>query len=382
MTVYSRDYQPLPLFEFSIGTDASRDYASLSAFFSAFDNTLVDLPKSRVIATCYNDTGTNQWIAETSPLTISCPTNCLEFVLTVDDDSWHKGDPSKGVALKFAATQTTSVLSVGIMNNAKLLVERLVVDANAQIGGNAYVPSLVSVGNGASTAYSPVPANVFKNIIIRGGDGTASYARGLSGFSGGGRPTMLENCIVENIVCNGSSNSVVSVGIGVQFRSTVKNCTVNNVDFTNTTGTNLGITGATDATYGIVKECISTNVNGDCFGASLANTSNLIADDTTGTTQSTASTEFVDHANSDYKLNSGASAAGVGYSGIAIEEDITGQKRKAGVARDAGAFNNIAGYDADPPAGGGGATVHPLRSNQMTTPNNYSCLAMVDGWVE
>ncbi len=365
MAVYSRDYQPLPLFEFSIGTDASRDYASLSAFFSAFDNTLVDLPKSRVIATCYNDTGADQWIAETSPLTVSSPTNCIDFVLTVDDDSWHKGDSSKGVALKFSSVQGSSLLSIGAMNGAKLLIERLVIDANAQLGGNTYRPSVVSITNSASTSYIPVPANAFKNLIIRGGGGTANYSRGLMGFWGNSRPALLDGCIVENIVCNGVSNAAASSGISLYFRSTVKNCTVNNVDFTNTTGTNLGITGATDGTYGFVNECISTNVNGDCFGASLANTSNLIADDATGTIQSTSSTEFVDSANSDYKLNSGAAAAGVGYSGVAIEEDVTGQKRKSNVSRDAGAFNNIAGYDADPPSGGGGGStvVHPLYAN-------------------
>lgn len=363
MAVYPRDYQPLPLFEFSIGTDAARDYASLSAFFAAFDNTLVDLPKSRVIATCYNDTGTNQWIAETSPLTISSPTNCIEFVLTVDDDDWHKGDPSKGVALKFSSVQGSSLLSIGAMNSAKLLVERLVLDTNALLGLNTYTPAVVSVSNGASIQYIPVPANVFKNLIIRGGDGTANDSRGLKGFSGGSRPALLDGCIVENIVCDGTSSSITSIGIETFFRSTVKNCTVNNVDFTNTTGTNLGISGATDGTYGFVNECISTNVNGDCFGASLANTSNLIADDATGTSQSTSSTEFVDSANSDYELNSGAVAAGVGYSGVAIEEDVTGQKRKSNVSRDAGAFNNVAGYDADPPSGGGGSTLHPLYAN-------------------
>jgi hypothetical protein len=364
--VEKHELQALPVFEFSIGTGADRDYNSLTAFFAAFDNTLVNLPNSKVVVTCYNDTGADQWIAETSPLTISCPTNCLEFVLTVDDDSWHKGNPSKGVALKFSSSQATSVLSVGAMNGAKLLVERLVIDANNQIGNNIYEPSVVYVTNGASTSYSPVPANVFKNVIIRGGDGTASNSRGLDGFNGGSRPALLEGCVVENIVCNGSSSSAISAGIAVQFRSTVKNCTVNNVDFTNTTGTNLGITGATDATYGIVKECISTNVNGDCFGASLANTSNLVADDATGTIQSTAAGEFVDAANSDYKLKGTASAAGIVAATNAKVTDVTGKLRKAGVAQDAGAFNNVAGYDDSPvfpPDQPTDPIIHPLRSN-------------------
>ena len=364
--VEKHELQALPVFEFSIGTGANRDYNSLTAFFAAFDNTLVNVPNSKVVVTCYNDTGADQWIAETSPLTVSSPTNCLEFVLTVDDDSWHKGDPSKGVALKFSSVQGSSLLSIGAMNGAKLLVERLVIDANAQLGGDLYLPAVVSITNGASTSYIPVPANVFKNLIIRGGDGTANYSRGLNGFSGGSRPALLDGCIVENIVCNGSSNSATSVGISAYFRSTVKNCTVNNVDFTNTTGTNLGIDGPTDATYGFVNECISTNVNGDCFGASLANTSNLIADDATGTIQSTAAGEFVDAANSDYKLKGTASSAGIVTATDAKVTDITGKLRKAGVAQDAGAFNNVAGYDDSPvfpPDQPTDPIIHPLRSN-------------------
>ena len=400
MAVYARDYQPLPLFEFSVGTDASRDYSSLTACFAALNNTLVDKANSKVIITVYNDTGTDKWYCDTSTVTLNIPSNCIDFVLTVDDDSWHKGQYDKGCIIQLQSTSSNGCFLLNAGNNNRILIERLAFDANNQIGGNAFLPSIfVSSNSSVSTGYTPIPPNSLKNLYVRGGDGTtADNVRAMRGISTSARHFLVDSCIVENLVCSGGSTSYGGIGINVYFRSQIRNCTVNNVEFQNTTGTNIGIYGATN--YGNTENCIVTNVGAgaglsECYLSSMINLSNCVADDTTGTTQSTASTEFVDHANSDYKLNSGASAAGVGYSGNAIEEDITGQKRKAGVARDAGAFNNIAGYDADPAAAssggggggsstptagtqvypfrqfveadfgsaGGGATLHPLRSN-------------------
>lgn len=368
MAIYSRDYHALPLFEFSVGTDASRDYSSLTACFAALNNTLVDKVNSRVIITVYNDTGTDKWICDTTKVTLNVPSNCIDFVLTVDDDSWHKGEPNKGciVQLQSAASQC---FQIATSSGNDMLIERMSFDANNQFSSNVYSPAVFSVSNNnTATAYQPIPLNRFRNLYIRGGDGTTvDSARSMRGIECAGRHALVDSCIVENLVCSGSSTSQPAVGINVYFRSQIRNCTVNNVDFQDTTGTNLGINGATN--YGNTENCIVTNIgagNGssECYQSSMINLTNCIADDTTGTTQSTASTEFVDHANSDYKLNSGASAAGVGYNGNAITEDITGKKRKAGIANDAGAFNNVAGYDADPAtASGGGATIHPLYAN-------------------
>lgn len=372
MTVYARDYQPLPLFEFSVGTDASRDYSSLTACFAALNNTLVDKANSKVIITVYNDTGTDKWYCDTSTVTLNIPSNCIDFVLTVDDDSWHKGQYDKGCIIQLQSSSTTGCFSLATGNNNRILIERLAFDANNQIGGNAFLPSVfLSSNSSVSTGYAPIPPNSLKNLYVRGGDGTtADNARAMRGISTSGRHFLVDSCIVENLVCSGGASTYSGIGINVYFRSQVRNCTVNNVEYQNNgTGANYGIYGATN--YGNTENCIVTNIaagsgSSQCYLSSMINVSNCVADDTTGTIQSTASTEFVDHANSDYKLNSGASAAGVGYSGNAIEEDITGQKRKAGVARDAGAFNNIAGYDADPAppssggGGGGGSTFHPL----------------------
>lgn len=363
MATYPRDYHALPLFEFSVGTDASRDYSSLTACFAALNNTLVDKVNSRVIITVYNDTGTDKWICDTTQVTLNVPSNCIDFVLTVDDDSFHKGEPDKGciVQLQSAAQR---VFYIQTSAETDMLIERMSFDANNQFSSNAYQPAVFEVANNLITGHAPIPRNRFRELYVRGGDGsTADNARAMRGIQCAGRHALVDSCIVENLVCAGSATGAYAVGIQVYFRSQIRNCTVNNVDFQNTTGTNIGIYGATN--YGNTENCIVTNIgagNGssECYLSSMINLTNCIADDSTGTTQSTAATEFVDHANSDYKLNSGASAAGVGYNGNAITEDITGKKRKAGVANDAGAFNNVAGYDADPAAVTTSPKLHPL----------------------
>jgi len=363
--VEKHELQALPVFEFSIGTAAGRDYNSLTAFFAAFDNTLVDLPNSKVIVTCYNDTGADQWISDTSTVTVSCPTNCIDFVLTVDDDSWHKGQYGKGVTIKLNS-YNQYVLVAGTMNNSRFLIERLSLDANNQFNTNTVVDSVVFVSSSASTNYIPIPENRLRDLYVRGGDGTAFSSRGAIGIYSPSRHVLIENCIVENIVCNGSATSYSGAGILVYFRSKVRNCTINNIDYSNSTSTNYGIYGGTDATYGLTENCVVTNVNGDCYLSTLTNTSNLVADDATGTIQSTAAGEFVDAANSDYKLKGTASAAGIVAATNAKVTDITGKLRKAGVAQDAGAFNNVAGYDDSPvfpPDQPTDPIIHPLRGN-------------------
>ena len=363
--VEKHELQALPVFEFSIGTGADRDYNSLTAFFAAFDNTLVNIPNSKVIVTCYNDTGADQWISDTSTVTVSCPTNCIDFVLTVDDGSWHKGQYGKGVTIKLNS-YNQFVLVAGTMNNSRFLIERLSLDANNQFNTNTVADSVVFVSNSASTNYIPIPENRLRDLYVRGGDGTAFSSRGAIGIYSPSRHVLIENCIVENIVCNGSATSYSGAGIFVYFRSKVRNCTINNIDYSNSTGTNYGIYGGTDAAYGLTENCVVTNVNGDCYLSSLSNTSNLVADDATGTIQSTAAGEFVDAANSDYKLKGTASAAGIVAATNAKVTDITGKLRKAGVAQDAGAFNNVAGYDDSPvfpPDQPTDPIIHPLRSN-------------------
>jgi hypothetical protein len=362
--VEKHELQALPVFEFSIGTGANRDYNSLTAFFAAFDNTLINIPNSKVVVTCYNDTGADQWISDTSTVTVSCPTNCIDFVLTVDDDSWHKGQHDKGVAVKINSG-SGNVMLIGQVNGINFLIERLLLDANNQL--NTLNAAVLAVSNGASTAYSPVSPSRLKNLYIRGGDGTPCSARAARGIDSLDRHVLVENCIVENIICNGSYTSYGSVGIKLYYRSKIKNCTVNNIDFTNTGGSNYGIDAGTDATHGLTENCIVTNVNnGDCYNSTLSNTSNLVADDATGTIQSTAAGEFVDAANGDFKLKGTASAAGIVAATNAKVTDITGKLRKAGVAQDAGAFNNVAGYDDSPvfpPDQPTDPIIHPLRSN-------------------
>lgn len=364
--VEKHELQALPVFEFSIGTGADRDYNSLTAFFAAFDNTLVDLPNSKVIVTCYNDTGADQWISDTSTVTASCPTNCIDFLLTVDDDSWHKGQYGKGVMIKLNSSSQYALYINPVYNGGIFSVERLSVDANNQFNQNGNFRSVVYVGPLASTTYQPIPPYKLKDLYVRGGDGTPFNCRSATGIGTASRNVYIESCIVENIVGNGSATNYSTVGISTFSRSLVRNCTVNNID-SNTTTLNYGIYGGTDATYGLTENCVVTNVNnGDCYLSTLTNTSNLVADDATGTIQSTAAGEFVDAANSDYKLKGTASAAGIVAATNAKVTDVTGKLRKAGVAQDAGAFNNVAGYDDSPvfpPDQPTDPIIHPLRSN-------------------
>lgn len=340
---YPRDYTHRPVYLFTIGTASNRDFASLSDFTAAFDNTLIDLPYSKVIVTCHNDTGTDEWVMDTDNVVIQTPTNCYEFVLTVADDSWHKGEYGKGVVLRRNSYPAgyDYLLNIGSdANICQILIERLVVDINGyavQSAGGINFSS--TTGTGQSVKFNRV-----KNCIVRGTDGTYCGARWMTGISSANRPMYLESCIVYNLLSNGAGSSIASSGIGGDDAIIANNCVVYGVDFANTSGTNVGIAGCYGA--GSANNSISMNINGVCV-SNVTVTSNVVADDSTGDIQSTVATEFVDAPNGDFRLKPGATSVGLGPTTKAQIEDITGNRRRSVVAHDAGAFNNISGYDYD-----------------------------------
>ena len=343
---------PGPIVKFTIGADPARDYAECSDFTAAFTNTLIPDPYTSVIVEFYNDSGTDQ-AAFTTPFIISSmPSNCGALLVTVHDDHWHKGDPTKGCALKIATTSSTSRMSIA--GTVPKKVERLVFNAN----GLFSAAGLGIIDQPTSVDTARPSMQWYDQCIVTGGD-TPNPGRYIRGIDSSTRPMQVTNCLVYNIVCNGAASSSASYGIGGDDKMNIVNCTIDNVDFQNHSGSgNYGID-MPGAGF-VVRDNIVTNTD---IGYDMTATSvNNIAEDATGTTTSTAATEFVDAANNDYTLNSGAAAAGsmsVGRFGT----DVTGAIRDATVAGDAGAFNNVAGYEQEAATGGGGSTTcpkHPL----------------------
>lgn len=355
--VEKHELQALPVFEFSIGTAAGRDYNSLTAFFAAFDNTLVNVPNSKVIVTCYNDTGADQAVIETTTnLYINPPSNCRELVVTVDDDSWHKGDFGKGCVIR-ASGGYTNLLNISNTSSKKIVLERLVIDGDAQSLTNSS-QNLINTSN--------APGLELKDLLIQGSDGTA-YGSGNYGSAGiqvgGNQVVYIYNCTVRNIIA-GKAGNFRSYGMNIGNSSSVNNCTVYNITAPNSYLTTkcMGIASNTGTQ---VNNCISMQaVDGSAISGGII--TNAVTDDATGTYQSTPAGEFVDAANGDFKLKGTASAAGIVAATNAKVTDITGKLRKAGVAQDAGAFNNVAGYDDSPvfpPDQPTDPIIHPLRSN-------------------
>lgn len=343
---------PGPIVKFTIGSDPSRDYAECSDFTSAFTNTLIPDPFTSVVVEFHNDSGTDQAVFNTPFSIPTMPSNCGAFLVTVADDSWHLGDPTKGCCLKNTSSSTGIRMNVG--GSIPKKIERLVFNSDGHF-------------NSAGVGIIDQPTNVdstdpykqwIDQCIVTGGT-TTNPARYMRGIDANTRPMAVTNCLVFDIVCNGAASSSFSFGIGGDDRLNVVNCTVDNVDFTNHSGAgNFGITGPT-AGY-IVRDNIVTNVD-ICY--SVASTSiNNIDDDGTGTATSSSTAEFVDAANDDYKLKAAAAAAGtiaIGRLGV----DVTGAYRNSTVASDGGAFNNLAGYEQEAGGGGGGHILHPLNNS-------------------
>lgn len=343
---------PGPVVKFTIGADPARDYAECSDFTAAFTNTLIPDPFTSVVVEFYNDSGTDQAVFNTPFIVSSMPTNCGAFLVTVADDSWHCGDPSKGCCLKNTASSTGIRMYVGGTIPKK--IERLVFNSDGKFAtaGSGIIDQPTNV----DTSF---PQKQWIDQCIVTGGTTTNPARYMRGIDAGTRPMQVTNCLIFDIVCNGSSSSNASFGIGGDDKINVVNCTIDNIDFTNHTGTgNIGITGAT--TGYVVRDNIVTNVD-TCYSVAATSINN-IDDDGTGTTTSSSATEYTDAANDDYTLKAGAAAAGtiaIGRRGV----DVTGTYRDPTVASDGGAFNNLAGYEQEAATGGGGSTTcpkHPL----------------------
>jgi len=355
--VEKHELQALPVFEFSIGTAAGRDYNSLTAFFAAFDNTLVNLPNSKAIVTCYNDTGADQAVIETTTNRyINPPSNCRELVVTVDDDSWHKGDFGKGCVIR-ASGGYTNLLSISNTSSKKIVLERLVIDGDAQSLTNS-AQNLISTSN--------APGLELKDLLIQGSDGT-SYGPSSYGATGinvaGSQLVYINNCVVRNIIASRAGN-YRAYGMNIANSSSVNNCTVYNITAPNSAYTTKSMGISSNTGTQVNNSVVMQAVDGLALSGGVI--TNTVTDDATGTYQSTPAGEFVDAANGDFKLKGTASAAGIVAATNAKVTDITGKLRKAGVAQDAGAFNNVAGYDDSPvfpPDQPTDPITHPLRGN-------------------
>ena len=334
---------PCRVQKFTIGSDASRDYAECSDFTAAFNNTLISEGFTTVIVEFHNDTGTDEAVFET-PFVVTPPSNCVQLLVTVADDSWHKGDTAKGCVLKCVSGSTGYRMFVGGTLPKK--IERLRFDTDglftSQGHGIIGQPTSVNASNPLEQWYD--------QLIVTGGSST-NPARFMKGIAAGGRPMTVTNCLVYDIVCSGSSSSSTSSGIGGDDKMNIVGCTVDNIDFINTTGSNKGIISPGVGYF--VQNNIVTNV--DICYSTTATTSNNVDDDGTGTNTSSSSAEFVNAANGDYTLNSGAVAAGlVSSDATRFGPDVTGQLRDWTSAVDAGCYNNIGGYEQGPSVAGGG----------------------------
>ena len=355
--VEKHELQALPVFEFSIGTAAGRDYNSLTAFFADFDNTLVNVPNSKVIVTCYNDTGADQAVIETTTnISVNPPSNCRELIITVDDDSWHKGDFGKGCVIR-ASGGYTNLLNISSTSSKKIVLERLVIDGDAQSLTNS-VQNLISTSN--------APGLELKDLLIQGSDGT-TYGPSSYGATGinvsGNQLVYINNCVVRNIIASRAGN-FRAYGMNIGNSSSVNNCTVYNITAPNSAYTTKSMGIASNTGTQVNNSVAMQAVDGIALSAGII--TNTVTDDSSGTYQSTPAGEFVDAANGDFKLKGTASAAGIVAATNAKVTDITGKLRKAGVAQDAGAFNNVAGYDDSPvfpPDQPTDPIIHPLRSN-------------------
>ena len=342
---YIRDLSGKAVFEFSIGAASHRDYANLSAFFADFDNTLIDVPASRVIVVCYNDTDNDEAVIEdvttASGLYITNPSNCEEFILTVDDDSWHKGEFGKGCVIRASVPYYYLVNMWQNTGKCRYLIERLALDGNGQSYSNQQQHLLY---NQISATQTPFYVT-FSNLLIQGSSG-ASYGPSSNGAygirSGAYSPTLINNCVVRNVFCERSGQNVR--GMNLHRNSVINNCAVYNISNTVEPARAIGLQGVT---AGSVKDSVVMSCGGDCVAASTVTVSNVITDDSTGTIQSTVATEFVDAPNGDFRLKPGATSVGLGPTTKAQIEDITGNRRRSAVSHDVGVFNNISGYDYD-----------------------------------
>jgi hypothetical protein len=232
--------------------------------------------------------------------------------------------------------------------DCEITLKRLVIDGDSQFTANATKPVLIGVIDYPD--YNVGFGITLDSLIVRGTDGSEIDTRGFTGiYLHRSREAWVKNCIVYNILCS----NVYSSGqpcYGIHFNYTTgraDNCVVYNTKYGSSTLSVYGIVnaGSTAYTGGIHNSIVMETT--DFATNNTTNINNLVTDDSTGTHQSTVATEFVDAPNGDFRLKPGATSVGLGPTTKAQIEDITGNRRRSVVAHDAGAFNNISGYDYD-----------------------------------
>lgn len=320
----------------SIGA-TGRDHSTIAAWNSSLTN--VNYPEQSIaIGELYND-----GVFDESDLDISCESNIKAVVLTVASGEGHGGDPSTGVVVRPSSSFTGPILR--FVSNVPYLIDGIRFDANGNMTGN-FSP-IVGQTSGVGSVHPT--QNRWNRCIVTGGSSTNS-SRALAGIGAGVRPMMVTNCLIYDVVSNGTASSTSGYGIGGDDYIFAINNTIDNIDWQNGTGTNYGI-GSSMTSNSIVQNNIITRISGtgsECIqNNSLASDGNA-TDDTTGETASiTIADEYEDHTADDYRIKSGADAAGaaVRLSGelYCVDEDLTGVAR-AVAAWDCGCLNTQGGY--------------------------------------
>ena len=367
--------------EFVIGSGG--DYPDIDTFNAAFNNTFIPFPETTVVVCLVNEV--HAWGQH-----ITAPTNVRHLHVTVAGDNWHKGSKSIGCRIRADAHSSEyAALEISCISRSHtqfVTVEKLVIDANQQIGSSISLHGLNITSSINSSAY--MQTAVDKCIFTAGGD---VDCRGFLGIVANNRPICITNCLVYDATLTGTVGSQNVIAIGLDEYIWIHNNTLHNIGWANksaNTTEGIGLTNPHTLDYtGIIQGNIVTEI-GDgetatCFNANAqAHPQFLlnVADDGTGNTSSTAAAEFVDPANGNFNLKAGAQAQALlpnrvqpasgwsdrNYKFLSFLEpwrDITGQIRAAG-NWDAGCFNNLSGYASEPstPGGGGGSVVtHPIR---------------------
>ena len=149
--------------EFVIGTGG--DYPDIDTFNAAFNNTFIPFPETTVVVCLVNEV--HAWGQH-----ITAPTNVRHLHVTVAGDNWHKGSKSIGCRIRADAHSSEyAALEISCISRSHtqfVTVEKLVIDANQQIGSSISLHGLNITSSINSSAY--MQTAVDKCIFTAGGD--------------------------------------------------------------------------------------------------------------------------------------------------------------------------------------------------------------------
>ena len=365
--------------EIIIGTGG--DYPTITAFSSAFDNTLISNPETTVIVKLKAEVF-DEW-----GLSITVPTNCRFFHLTAEND-YHKGVLTNSGPIIRAVTPTASTAALTLLVSDRswtpyVTISKIAIDGNSNYTGSAQV-SAISLNGSLQTSIG-LNTIIDKCLFTMG---TMVSARGFVLASAAGRPCMLSNSLIYGVNSAGVSATRNSYGIGGDEQIFSFFNTIDDLSYPNATASSfsygIDINSTPVAQLAKIQGNIVTGIVSNagttaCYDPNVtASTGFLynVSDDLTGNTSSTAGTEFEDAAGRDYSLASGASSIGlvsdVGANFdtpnllgiIDLQRDITNRKRALG-NWDAGCFNNRSGYQSEPSTGGSQSVLTKIGAQDL-----------------